>query len=172
MLVTILVAGRTGAALASDLGNRVYHHQTTAMRSLGAPPPAYLGTTALWAGLVGMVILAVVAFWAAALTSLTVFVAIKPDMTPFYWAGQFYRRLEPFRFGLIGKGWGWVLIKLLASAAAINAVAYGVGSRPKKSTADVSRGITLTVYWGTVLVLLVHFVCAFFEFDKVVHAVR
>ena len=166
VLVTILVAGRTGAALASDLGNRVYHHQTVAMRSLGAPPPAYLGTPALWAGLVGMVVLAAIAFWAAAFTSLAVFVAIKPDMTPFYWAGQFYRRLEPFQLGLIGRGWGWVLIKLLASAAAINAVAYGVGSRPKQSTADVSRGITLTVYWGTVLVLLVHFVCAFFEFDR------
>ncbi len=166
VLVTILIAGRTGAALASDFGTRVYQHQTLAMRSLGASPIAYLGTSALWASLVGMLVVAAVAFWAACFTSLAVFVTIKPDMTPFYWSGQFFRKLQPFWGLAVGKGWGWVVTKLLVSAGGIAAIAYLVGSRPKRSTADVSRGITLTVYWGTVFVLLVHFVCAFFEFQK------
>ena len=43
-------------------------------------------------------------------------------------------------------------------------VAWAIGTRPKRTTAEVSRGITLSVYWGTVWVLLVHFVCAFLEF--------
>jgi len=48
----------------------------------------------------------------------------------------------------------------------VTAIAYWIGTRPKRSTAEVSQGITGSVYWGTVFVLLVHFVCAFFEFEK------
>jgi ABC-type polar amino acid transport system ATPase subunit/ABC-type transporter Mla maintaining outer membrane lipid asymmetry permease subunit MlaE len=166
VLVTILVAGRTGAALASDFGNRVYHHQTQAMRSLGAPASAYLGTAALWASLIGILVVATVAFWSASLTSLGVFTAIQPDLTPFYWSGHFWKRLAPFRLGIIGDGWHWVLTKLLCSAVGVTAIAYFIGTRPKRSTAEVSQGITRSVYWGTVFVLLVHFICAFFEFEK------
>lgn len=164
VLVTILVAGRTGAALASDFGNRVYHHQTQAMRSLGAPVGAYLGTAALWASLVGMLVVATVAFISASLTSLAVFTSMQPDMTPFYWSHHFWRRLGSF--GLFPTGWHWVLTKLLVSAVGVTSIAYWIGTRPKRSTAEVSQGITGAVYWGTVFVLLVHFVCAFFEFEK------
>jgi len=166
VLVTILLAGRTGAALASDFGNRVYHHQTEAMRSLGAPAGVYLGTASLWANLVGVLVVAAVAFWSAALTSLLVFSVIQPDLTPFYWSGQFWRRLEPFRWGLVGDGWGWVVTKLLVSALGVSAISYFIGTRPKRSTAEVSRSITSSVYWGTVFVLVVHFACAFFEFER------
>lgn len=167
VLVTILVAGRTGAALASDFGNRVYHHQVQAMRSLGAPAAAYLGTASLWASLVGMLVVAAVAFWSATLTSLAVFTATQPDLTPFYWSHNFWRKLGATSFLLpVGTGWHWVLTKLLCSAVGVAAIAYLIGTRPKRSTAEVSQGITRAVYWGTVFVLLVHFVCAFFEFDK------
>src|SRR4029453_569701 len=33
VLITILIAARSGAAVASDVGNRVYNHQVDAMRS-------------------------------------------------------------------------------------------------------------------------------------------
>jgi ABC-type transporter Mla maintaining outer membrane lipid asymmetry ATPase subunit MlaF/ABC-type transporter Mla maintaining outer membrane lipid asymmetry permease subunit MlaE len=166
VLVTLLIAGRTGAALASDFGNRVIHHQTQAMKSLGAPVTVYLGTAALWSSLVGVLVVTTVAFAAAALTSLIVFLVVQPEFTPFYWNQKFWRALQPFQFGLLGKGWGWVLGKLLASAGAVCGVAFWVGTRPKKTTADVSAGITRTVYWGTVLVLLIHFVSAFMEFTR------
>lgn len=166
VLVTLLIAGRTGAALASDFGNRVIHHQTEAMKSLGAPVTVYLGTAALWSSLVGVLVVTTVAFAAAALTSLIVFLVVQPEFTPFYWNQKFWRTLQPFQLGLFGKGWAWVLGKLLASAGAVCGVAYWVGTRPKKTTADVSAGITRTVYWGTVLVLLIHFVAAFMEFTR------
>ena len=59
-----------------------------------------------------------------------------------------------------------MLTKLLCSAVGVTAISYFIGTRRKRSTADVSQGITRAVYWGTVFVLLVHFVCAFFEFEK------
>lgn len=165
VLVTLLVAGRTGAALASDFGSRVYHQQTQSMTSMGAPVGVYLGTASLWASLSGVLVVGAIAFWVACLTSLAVTVTIRPDLTPFYWNDFFWRRLEPFQYGVMAKGWEWVLTKLLVSAAGVCAIAYAVGTRPKQSAADVSRGITLSVYWGTVFVLLVHFVIAFFEFE-------
>ena len=64
------------------------------------------------------------------------------------------------------EGLGLVLGKLLLSAAAVCGVSYWVGTRPKETTAEVSAGITRSVYWGTVLVLLVHFACAFLEFER------
>jgi ABC-type transporter Mla maintaining outer membrane lipid asymmetry permease subunit MlaE len=172
VLVTILVAGRTGAALASDFGNRVYHHQTMAMRSLGAPAGVYLGTAALWANLIGIIVVAWVAFWSATLTSLAVFTVIQPELTPFYWEGQYWRKLAPWHLGFIGDGWHWVFGKLLVSAAGVTGISFAIGTRPKRSTAEVSRGITLSVYWGTVFVLLVHFVAAFFEFEKLRQSIR
>ena len=75
-------------------------------------------------------------------------------------------RENPDAGHILGKGWNWVLGKLLVSAAGVCAIAYAIGTRPKESSADVSRGITLSVYWGTVFVLVVHFVTAFFEFDR------
>ncbi|MGE0709835.1 MAG: ATP-binding cassette domain-containing protein [Planctomycetota bacterium] len=165
VLVTLLWAGRTGAALASDFGNRVYHHQTQAMRSLGAPVTVYLGTTALWASLVGVLVVNALAMLAAALTSLAVFVVVQPDYHPFYWAQKFWRSLAPFQWGVLGKGWEWVVAKLLVSAGGVCGIAYWIGTRKKSSTAEVSQGITYTVYWATVFVLLVHFVAAFHEFE-------
>lgn len=169
VLVTLLIAGRTGAALASDFGNRVIHHQTQAMRSLGAPVPVYLGTAALWASLTGVLIVNLFAFAAAALTSLLVFLVVQPEFTPFYWSQKFWRTLEPFQLGVLGTGWGWVVGKLLASAAAVCGVSYWVGTRPKETTSEVSQGITRAVYWGTVSVLLIHFVSAFLEFQRIPH---
>ena len=168
VLVTILLAGRTGAALASDFGNRVYHHQTAAMRSLGAPAGVYLGTAACWASLLGTLVVGAVAFWSATLTSLAVFTAIQTELTPHYWQGQFWRRLGgELHWHLLLEGWRWVVGKLLVSGLGVAGIAYFFGTRPKRSTADVSRGITLSVYWGTVFVLLVHFVCAFQEFERI-----
>jgi ABC-type transporter Mla maintaining outer membrane lipid asymmetry permease subunit MlaE len=165
VLATILIAGRTGAALASDHGNRVYLHKTLAMRTLGAPVEPYLLTASLWMNLIGTVVLALVAYGAASGTSLVVFTWTQPDYTPFYWASNWGRKLQPWHLGVLGKGAGWVLGKLVCSGAGTAAIAYAFGVKPKRSAADVSKGITATVYWATVFVLVVHFIFALFEFD-------
>jgi len=166
VLATILIAGRTGAALASDIGNKVYLHQTTAMRTLGARPEPYIATAALWANIVGTLILAWICFWAATATSLWVFAWSQPGLTPFYWASQFFTKLGLSHLGLVSPFVGWVVSKLVISGAGTALIAYGIGSRPKKSAADVSHGITATVYWATLFVLVVHLGFAFYEFNN------
>lgn len=167
VLATILIAGRTGAALASDIGNRVYLHQTTAMRTLGARPEPYIATASLWANVLGTLGLAWICFWAATATSLCVFAWSQPGLTPYYWATHFFTKNEVTHWGLVGKGVHWVFAKLVICGAGTALIAYGIGAMPKKSAADVSHGITATVYWATLFVLVVHLGFAFHEFDNI-----
>ncbi|MEZ0229145.1 MAG: ATP-binding cassette domain-containing protein, partial [Planctomycetota bacterium] len=100
VLATILIAGRTGAALASDIGNRVYLHQTTAMRTLGARPEPYIATASLWANVIGTLFLAWICFWAATGTSLCVFAWSQPGLTPYYWGTHFFSKSLVSHWGL------------------------------------------------------------------------
>ena len=43
--------------------------------------------------------------------------------------------------------------------------AYERGRAAKHSTTDVSSGITSTILWSTLHVLIVHFLFAFYEFE-------
>jgi ABC-type multidrug transport system ATPase subunit/ABC-type transporter Mla maintaining outer membrane lipid asymmetry permease subunit MlaE len=163
VLLTILLAARCGAAVASDIGNRLYGHQADAMRSLGASPERYLLTAILWAFLVATPLLVGFGFWTARLTSLVVFTYNYPDAGPDYWASHFHRDLivpgEVFY-----RGSWWLLAKLVAAGFGIGAAAYHVGMLPKTSVIDVSRHVTTTIIAATLYVLLVHFTFAFLEF--------
>jgi ABC-type transporter Mla maintaining outer membrane lipid asymmetry permease subunit MlaE len=136
------------------------------MKTLGARPEAYIETASLWANVIGTLFLAAVTFWSAVATSLAVFAWAQPRFTPYYWATHFFTKLGPIHFGLGAKGGAWVLAKLVICGAGTAFVAQEAGLRQKKSAAEVSRGITATVYWATLFVLVVHLGFAFFEFDN------
>ncbi|MCA9162596.1 MAG: ABC transporter permease, partial [Planctomycetales bacterium] len=106
ILATILIAARSGAALASDVGGKRYGRQTDALWSLGAAPPRYLLTPMLYAMLLGAPCLEAIAYWVASATSLLVFTFSHPAQGPEYWRLHFHRELisaEPFWFA--GSGW-------------------------------------------------------------------
>ncbi|MFT7620830.1 MAG: ABC-type multidrug transport system ATPase subunit, partial [Planctomycetota bacterium] len=84
-MVAMLVAARSGAAIAADVGNRVYTRQTDAMRSFGIEPNRYLLTNILWAHLIGMPVLIAVNYVCARAGSLVVFAAIKPEYSTYFW---------------------------------------------------------------------------------------
>jgi ABC-type polar amino acid transport system ATPase subunit/ABC-type transporter Mla maintaining outer membrane lipid asymmetry permease subunit MlaE len=165
VLISSMVAARCGAAVASDVGAKVYGHQFDALRSLGARPETYIGTNILWAFLVGIVGLNLIAFIAARAVSLVVFAVTHTELGPFFWQAHFEAHLR-----VPGQWWyqgtGWLVLKLLMCGAGIASISYQLGARPKHSPADVSRGITSTVLWSTLLVLLVHMLFALFEFNK------
>lgn len=164
VLATILIAARCGAAVASDIGGKVYGQQLDALRSFGADPPRYLLTGILYAFLLGTPLLVGVSFFAARLTSLAVFTATHPELGPFFWQSHFHDRLsEPGQW--LYSGAGWLAAKVLCCAAGMAWIAYDRGRQPKHSPSDVSRGITSQILWSTLLVLMVHFAFAFFEFD-------
>jgi ABC-type multidrug transport system ATPase subunit/ABC-type transporter Mla maintaining outer membrane lipid asymmetry permease subunit MlaE len=163
LLASLLIAARCGAAVASDVGAKVYGQQWDALRTLDAPPPRYLATNIHYAFLSGILLLVTIAFYTAKQTSLVVFVSTHPDFGPFYWDTHFHHELRsPGSF--FYRGTGWLVAKLLASAAGIGAISYCRGARPKHSSTDVSLGITSTVLWATLYVLIVHLGFALVEF--------
>ena len=163
VLMTLLFAARSGATIASDIGNRVAGHQMDAFRSLGVEPTRYLLTAALYSCIIATPILGALGFVAARLTSAFVFVSILPEHDPDFWDSQFHRDLI-IPGETLYRGTLWLLAKLVVAGAGIAAISYHIGLRPKVSTLHVSRDITLTIIIGTLFVLLVHFVFAFLEF--------
>lgn len=164
ILGTVLIAARSGAAVASDVGGKVHGQQVDALRSLGARPPRYLLTNILLAFLVGTPVLIAIAFVASKLTSLAVFTAIRPQVGPDFWSLHFHRELvEPGRF--LYRGSGWLLAKVILCGVGIAQISYQIASLPKPSSRAVSTAITTSILWSTLYVLVVHFGFAFYEFE-------
>jgi len=164
VLGTILMAARSGAAIASDIGQRSYGHQLDSMRSFGVRPSAYLLTSILYAFAIASPLLIGMTFLAAKLTSLAVFVHNFPQNGAAFWESNFHHDL---RVGgeFLYFGSGWLIAKVLLCGLGIGTIAFHIGARQKRSGVDVSRGITGTIIWATIFVLVVHFGFAFHEFE-------
>jgi len=163
LLVTLLVAARTGAAFSADLGGKVYARQFDALRSFGVDPSRYLLTACGWSLLIAMPFLVWTMWWMAELSSMGVFLFTHSDRNAFFWERAFTRGLVNEDFPL-HWGWQWVVAKTEACALGISATAWFVGTREKLAADDVSRSVTRTVIGASLWVLFVHFLFAFFEF--------
>ena len=162
---TLLLAARNGAAIASDVGNRSYGNQLLAMRSLGASPRAYLLGPAFVASLVATLVLTLLCFYVAELTSMLVLGFTRPELSPDYWAAKFTARLGPLGLWGLGQGVGFVVAKALLCGAGVAAVAYACGREEMSDAPAVSTATTRAIIGATTLVLLVHFVLVLLEFE-------
>jgi len=164
VFATILIAARSGAAVASDIGGKVYGKQRDVLITLGAKPTRYLLTGTLWAFLVGTPILVALAYWVASITSLFVFTWMRPELGPEYWGHYFHSALK-VENRWVFDGFKWWLAKTTLCGVGTAEIAYYLGASPKGSTREVSQAITRTVLVATIYVLLVHFAFAFVEFE-------
>ncbi len=165
VLITILLAARCGAAVASDVGTRRYVQGIEALESMGASPARYLLGNILYAFAIGTPLIVAFAFVTAKLTSLLVFLYNHPEQDPFFWDGHFHRHLR-LPDALLYRGSGWLALKVLICGLGVGMIAYFRGMRPKHSAVDVNAGITSTIIRSTLFVLLVHFAFAFIEFEE------
>jgi ABC-type transporter Mla maintaining outer membrane lipid asymmetry ATPase subunit MlaF/ABC-type transporter Mla maintaining outer membrane lipid asymmetry permease subunit MlaE len=164
VMTTILIAARSGAAVASDVGGKSYGNQLAAMRTLDANPQRYLLSTVLLAFLIGTPILLGISYVVATLTSLLAFIASHPDEGSIFWDMHYHRELRiPGQF--LYAGTSWLVSKTLICAFGTAMVCYHRGVQPKRSTRDVSEGITSAILWSTLWVLAVQFVFSFIEFE-------
>lgn len=163
VLATILIAARCGAAIAADVGVKRYGHQIEAMQTLSVPARSYLLNPILLAFTLGTPLLTWLAFLAAKWVSLVCFVATHPDQGAYFWEVHFsYRLHQESHFFYAGSG--WFLLKTICCGLGVGLISYYRGARHKQSTSDVSYGITSTVLWATLYVLVVHFLVALYEF--------
>lgn len=163
LLVTLLIAARTGAAFSADVGGKVYARQFDALRSFGVDPSRYLLTALSWSLLIAMPFLVWTMWWLTEVSCLGVFLFTHPDKNAFFWERAFTRGLLNEDFPL-HWGWQWVIAKTEVCALGIAAAAWFLGTREKLAADDVSRSVTRTVIGASLWVLLVHFFFAFFEF--------
>ena len=164
VLVTILIAARSGAAVASDIGGKTYNNQIAALQTLGAPPKRYLLTGILYAFLLGTPVLLAIGYFVSAAVSLFAFVATHSHHSVTFWNLHFHRQLRvPEQFFYAGSH--WLLAKTLLCGFGTGLIAYYRGAQPKTSSRDVSQSITSAILWSTLFVLAVHFVFSFYEFE-------
>ncbi|MCM2373801.1 ATP-binding cassette domain-containing protein [Aporhodopirellula aestuarii] len=180
VLATVLIAARCGAAVAADVGVKQYGGQIDALKTFGIRAAAYLLVPIMGAFLIATPILEWLAFTASHWISRMTFVICYPEIGIHFWNQHFFRAitLSPDSLGnaawgsslpvlgwfLLGKGWGWVLLKNTLCGFGTAGIAYHQGITPKQSASDVSHCITATVLWATLYVLVVHFVIALLEF--------
>ncbi|MCD4656428.1 MAG: ABC transporter permease [Planctomycetes bacterium] len=165
ILVTLLIAARSGAAIAADVGNRVYSHQDEALKTFNISPKAYWSSNIFGAFIIGCPILLFVAYATSAVSSGFAFLVTHPEDTLGYWWEMY--KYDIFETGkLLPIGFWWMFSKSLVCFMVIALVSNIFGMRKKESSISVSGGITQTIWWSTILVLIVHMLFAFFEFSK------
>jgi ABC-type transporter Mla maintaining outer membrane lipid asymmetry ATPase subunit MlaF/ABC-type transporter Mla maintaining outer membrane lipid asymmetry permease subunit MlaE len=164
VFATILIAARSGAAVASDVGGKVYGRQRDVIRTMSARPAGYWFFGVVWAFLLGTPFLVGIAYLAGSLVSVGVFTFLRPDLGPNFWDLHYHHTLRDAGT-YFWAGTGWVLAKVGLCGLGTAVIAYRLGDAPKLSPSDVSRSITRTVLVATIFVLLVHFAFAFVEFE-------
>ena len=157
LLVSVLLAAKLGAAAAAHLGHMSLTRQVDALDLLNVSrrrhlllPTAAGQLASAWLGVAAATVLAYA-------TSLVVFLATHEGYSLLYFDTAFRRELD-------GEVWFWVLAKTAVSAVGVAAVAYRVGTQPKRSPVLVIKGIHRTLLRALLLVLAVHALFAFLEF--------
>ncbi len=163
ILSTILVAARSGAAVAADVGSKVYGNQLDAMKTMGMNPERSLRTPILYAFLVGTPLLCFLSYLVASVTAAFAFLLTHPELGIAFWDSHFHQYLVSPEGGLY-RGTEWLIPKLLTCGAGIGMISWRCGMTPKHSGPDISRGVTQTILWSTLFVLFVHFIFSLFEF--------
>ncbi|MFN9721528.1 MAG: ABC transporter permease, partial [Planctomycetota bacterium] len=163
ILATILVAARSGAAVASDVGSKVYGNQLDAMRTMGMNPSRILKTPILYAFLIGTPLLTFFSYLVAAATAAVAFLMTHGHLGIAFWDGHFHHELrEPGSW--FYRGAGWWFAKLLCCGVGIALISWQHGSCRKLSGSEISQGVTRTILWSTLYVLFIHFLFSLYEF--------
>ena len=163
VLVSLLIAGKCGAAVAADVGARRLTHQFEAMRSFAARPRFYLYGNIVVALVVGCPVLTLIAYLANSYAALVAFLMTSDEATIAMFRNNFFATIMP-SYVTFPIGTGWMIAKMTSSGVVIAALAYSIGSRAKHSAVDVSRDVGLAIFWGSLAVLALHAAFSFVEF--------
>lgn len=157
LMVSVLLAAKLGASAAAQLGHMSLTRQLDALDLLRVPRRRHLLLPTAAGQLVSAWISTAVAVALAYVTSLVVFLITHPGYSVRYFQEAFVKELD-------GEIVVWVLAKTAVSAVGVAAVAYRIGTQPKRAPEEVIRGIHRTLLRALLLVLTVHAIFAFLEF--------
>jgi len=157
LMVSVLLAAKLGAAAAAHFGHMSFTRQIDVLDLFRVPRRRHLllpAAAGQWiSAWVCMVVAAAMAYGA----SLCVFLLAHPGYSVRYFQGAFIKELD-------GDVVLWILAKTAVSAVGVAAVAFRVGTQPKRTPEEVVRGLHRTLLRALLLVMAVHALFAFLEF--------
>lgn len=163
LMISVLLAGKCGAAIAADVGTRRLTHQFDALRIFGVSPEHYLYGTVALALLLASPLLTVLGFVSNRYAALLAFLLSREEGTAAVFKRNFMSTVWPVDH-VLPVGTGWAVVKVMLSGLGIAAIAYLLGARRKTSAPEVSRDVSLTIFWATLIVLAIHSGFSFVEF--------
>jgi len=163
LMISVLLAGKCGAAIAADIGTRRLTHQFDALRSFGVEPLHYYYGNIALALLISSPLLTMLAFMANWYAALVAFLLSREEGTLAAFERNFMSTVWPITH-VFPVGTAWAAVKVATSGLCIAAIAYVLGARRKDSSPAVGRDVGLTIFWATLAVLALHSVYSFVEF--------
>jgi phospholipid/cholesterol/gamma-HCH transport system permease protein len=137
LVVGILMAGRCGSAVAAETGWRVLSAQDRALTTMGIDPPASFFPPLFWSWVIAVPML-IAAGVGAALGSATMYLASplsRAQITPLFFLS------EAGEFATLGTAVSMAL-KGMVMAAGAATIAYRCGASSKRSSGEVTGGMT------------------------------
>ncbi|MGH9325449.1 MAG: MlaE family ABC transporter permease [Terriglobia bacterium] len=149
VLTALVVAGRNSSGIASEIGSMLVSEQIDALRALGTDPLRKLVTPRLYATLISLPVLTVLADFLGMLGGYLVSYTIARLTTAEYWTTAY----QSLTFRDLTQG----LIKPVIFAIVISIVGCYFGLKTAGGTEGVGRSTTQAVVVAIVLVIIIDF---------------
>ncbi len=149
VLTALMVTGRNGSAMASEIGSMLVSEQVDALRALGTDPLRKLVAPRLYATVCTLPLLTVLADFMALLGGYLVSVSVTNLTTEEYWTSAY----QALGFHDVTEG----LIKPLVFAVVIASVGCYSGLNTTGGTEGVGRATTRAMVVASVLILILDF---------------
>jgi phospholipid/cholesterol/gamma-HCH transport system permease protein len=149
VLTALMVTGRNGSAMASEIGSMLVSEQVDALRALGTDPLRKLVAPRLYATVCTLPLLTVLADFMALLGGYLVSVSVTNLTTEEYWTSAY----QALGFHDVTEG----LIKPLIFAVVIASVGCYSGLNTTGGTEGVGRATTRAMVVASVLILILDF---------------
>ena len=146
VLTAIVVAGRNGAGIASEIGSMLVSEQIDALRALGTDPLRKLVSPRLYATLITLPLLTVLADFAGVMGGYLVSITTAKLTGPEYW----HTAYQSLTFRDFTQG----LIKPILFAVVISLVGCYFGLKTEGGTEGVGRSTTQAVVVASVLIIM------------------
>ena len=163
LMVTVLMAARSGAVIASRFGQASFSHQVDAMRNLGVPHRIYWYLSTVLAMLIASLALTSMVAVASSWVSLQTFLAIDADGAADLWRDHYYVKVLATEVLAVEAAF-WVCLKALLCGFSTALIGITLGLRPVRSNFDIDRNVSLAISGGISTVLLIHTALSLLEF--------
>lgn len=163
LMVSVLMAARSGAVIASRFGQAAFSHQVDAMRNLGVPHRIYWYLSTVLAMLIASLALTFMVAVASSWVSLQTFLAVDAGGAADLWRDRYYVKVLASE-ALAGEAVFWICLKALLCGFGTAVIAMALGLRPVRSNFDIDRNVSLAISGSISTVLLIHTALSLLEF--------